>query len=251
MTCLLEELCLRYGIEYDAWRIGIGSKELQQFSRGFVEINPNSKIPALLLYQNDKKEEKEPTRIFESAAIMMHLCEIYDSDGTFLPPVGDPSRAECLSWLFWVQGSAPFLGGGFGHFYHYAPIKIKYAIDRYSLEAKRQLDVLERHLSGTVDSDLGETKSTFAGGPFLCGDRLTVADLCCYPWYGRLVQGNLYGESGEYLRTREEYPNVLAWAERMEEREGVRRGCMVNRSSGDKNIPVLRERHSSKDFEGL
>lgn len=247
VTCLLEELCLQYGIEYDAWRIGIGSKELQQFSTGFVEANPNSKIPALLLFQNGQDDE-EPTRIFESAAIMMCLCEMYDTDGIFLPPVGDPKRAECLSWLFWVQGSAPFLGGGFGHFYHYAPIKMKYAIDRYSMETKRQLDVLERHLSGYADSQLGEKQSTYSGGPYLCGDQPTVADMSCYPWYGRLVQGEMYGSSGEFLRTREEYPNVLEWAERMEARKGVKRGCMVNRSTGDK---ILRERHSSADFDGL
>ena len=245
VTCLLEELCLRYGIEYDAWRIGIGSQELGQFTTGFVSVNPNSKIPALLLYEDNGQEE--PTRVFESAAIMMYLCEKYDKDGTFLPPSGDQRRAECLSWLFWVQGSAPYLGGGFGHFYHYAPVKIRYAIDRYSMETKRQLHVLERHLSG--ECMLGEKKSNFAGGPYLCGDQLTIADLCAYPWYGRFAQGKMYGNSGEFLKTKEDYPHVVAWAERMESREGVRRGCMVNRSKGDKGIPTLRERHSSKDFE--
>lgn len=129
-----------------------------------------------------------------------------------------------------------------------APIKIKYAIDRYSLETKRQLDVIERHLSGSCK--LGEKRSEFSGGPYLCGDQMTIADLCAYPWYGLFVQGKLYGNAAEFLQTNE-YPHVLAWAERMESRQGVRRGCMVNRSNGDKNIPVLRERHSSKDFDGL
>lgn len=247
VTSLLEEMCLEYGIEYDAWYVDIGS--MDQFSTGFVQANPNSKIPAMLVYS--ESGEEEPTRVFESGAIMMYLCELYDTNATFLPPAGDARRAECLSWLFFVQGSAPFLGGGFGHFFSYAPIRIKYAIDRYTMETKRQLDVLERHLSGIVDKELGENKGKFAGGPFLCGDLLTIADMCCYPWYGRLVQGKLYSGSAEFLNAREEYPTVLAWAERMEARKGVRRGCMVNRSKGDKGVPVLRERHSSAEFEGL
>lgn len=255
VTCLLEELHARYGLEYDAWMIGIGGDDLDQFKTGFVEVNPNSKIPGLLHYASDgtKKDittPPPPTRVFESAAIMMYLCEQYDTEGAFLPKQGDPRRAECLSWLFWAQGSAPFLGGGFGHFYHYAPVKIKYAIDRYSMETKRQLDVLERHLSGAVAEDLGEGRGPYAGGPYLCGDRITVADVCVYPWYGRFVEGKLYGDGAEYLSTHE-YPHVLAWARRMGERDGVKRGCMVNRSSGDEGLPVLRERHSSSDFEGL
>eukprot|EP00978_Attheya_sp_CCMP212_P025077 scaffold80002_cov72-Attheya_sp.AAC.1 len=253
VTCLLEELNLAYGLEYDAWYMGIGSSELQQFSTGFVQANPNSKIPALLHYSdpnndNDSKRTTLPTRVFESAAIVMHLCEQFDVDQQFLPPVGDPRRPECLSWLFWTHGSAPFLGGGFGHFYHYAPVKLRYAIDRYTMETKRQLHVLEQHLSGqvipnTVGEELQLQASPFAGGPFLCGSQMTIADLCCYPWYGRLVQGRMYGASAEFLQV-SRYPHVLAWAERMIQRKGVQRGCMVNRSKGDPNLPgILKERH--------
>jgi GST-like protein len=259
VTCLLEELNLAYGLEYDAWYMDIGSSELQQFSTGFVQANPNSKIPALLHYSPIKEDgttdsKTLPTRVFESAAIVMHLCEQFDVDGQFLPPVGDPRRPECLSWLFWTHGSAPFLGGGFGHFYHYAPVKLRYAIDRYTMETKRQLHVLEQHLSGQVQNmgeEQGQAISPFAGGPFLCGSQITIADLCCYPWYGRLVQGQLYGASADFLQV-SQYPHVLAWAERMIQRKGVRRGCMVNRFSGDPNLPgILKERHSAKDFDTL
>lgn len=230
VTTLLEELCLRYGVEYDAYKIDIMGGD--QFTSGFVAANPNSKIPALLHY---KDGEDEPTRVFETAAIMMYLCENFDKDGVFLPPPGSPQRAECLSWLMWTQGSAPFLGGGFGHFFAYAPVKIRYAIDRYSMETKRQLDVLDKHLA--------------ASGPYLCGETLTIADLAAWPWYGSLVLGNAYTGSAEFLQVHE-YKNVVAWAERIGEREGVKRGCMVNRSWGEEG-EQLPERHSSSDFDNI
>jgi GST-like protein len=230
VTALLEELNLLYGTEYDAFKVDIMKGD--QFSSGFVDANPNSKIPALLHYKDGM--DKPAVRVFETTAIMMYLCETFDTDHTFFPAIGDPKRAECLSWLMFTHGSAPFLGGGFGHFFAYAPVKIKYAIDRYSMEVKRQLHVLERHLSGL---------SKGGGGPFLCGDQCTIADLACWPWYGNLVLGDSYPNSDEFLSVKD-YPHVLAWAQRMSERKGVKRGRMVNRSS-------LPERHSSKDLEDL
>lgn len=224
VTALLEELHDLYGLEYDAWPISISNAD--QFSSGFVEINPNSKIPALL----HRRRGAPAVRVFESAAIMMYLCETFDADGVLLPKASDPLRPECLSWLFWVQGSAPFLGGGFGHFYNYAPVKIKYAIDRYAMEAKRQFDVLDRHLE--------------KNGPFLCGDRCTIADFCAWPWYGDVV----YGEAAsEFLQFRQTYKNVVAWSERMGEKKSCQRGAMVNKTWGPKE-KQLPERHSASDF---
>lgn len=217
VTILLEEL----GVEYDAWLLSIGGA---QFGSGFVAINPNSKIPAMV----DRSGEKE-IRIFESCAIMIHLAEKH---GKFLPPVGDPKRAEVMSWVMWQMGSAPFLGGGFGHFYHYAPVKIEYAINRYAMETKRQLDVLDKQLAKTQ---------------YVAGDEYTIADMAIFPWYGSTVLGRMY-ESKEFLQV-EQYKNVLRWANMLMERPAVKRGRMVNRAWGpdDEKVP---ERHSAKDFEG-
>ncbi|MAD07421.1 MAG: glutathione-dependent disulfide-bond oxidoreductase [Gammaproteobacteria bacterium] len=222
VTVLLEEL-LELGIEaaeYDAYTINIG--EGQQFSSGFVEINPNSKIPALV-----DRSTTPHTRVFESGAILVYLAEKF---GHFLPT--EPSaRAECMSWLFWQMGSAPYLGGGFGHFYAYAPMKIEYCIDRYAMEVKRQLDVLDRCLSERQ---------------YLCGDDYTIADMANYPWYGALAKGKLYG-SGEFLDTAS-YTHVNRWANEIEARPAVERGRRVNRPWGPEETQVL-ERHSAKDFE--
>ncbi|MCE2919919.1 MAG: glutathione-dependent disulfide-bond oxidoreductase, partial [Roseomonas sp.] len=207
------------GAEYDAWLIRIG--EGQQFGSGFVEVNPNSKIPALL----DRSGPK-PIRVFESGAILVHLAEKF---GAFLPK--DPAlRAECLSWLFWQMGSAPYLGGGFGHFYAYAPVKIEYAIDRFAMETKRQLDVLDRRL---------------AESPYLGGDDYTIADIAVWPWYGGLVKGFLYG-AAEFLSVHE-YKNVQRWADAIFARPAVKRGRMVNRVTGDPS-EQLHERHDASDF---
>lgn len=222
VTVMLEELLAmgHAGAEYDAWLIPIS--EGAQFGSGFVTVNPNSKIPALL----DRSGPK-PVRVFESGAILMYLAEKF---GAFLPTeVGQ--RAECLSWLFWQMGSAPFLGGGFGHFYAYAPVKIEYAIDRYAMEAKRQLDVLDRRL---------------AESPYLAGDDYTIADMAVWPWYGALVKGQLY-EAGEFLQVHE-YGHVIRWADRIAERPAVRRGRMVNRTWG-RPASQLHERHDASDFD--
>ena len=221
VTILLEELLAagHSGAEYDAWLINIG--EGDQFGSGFVEVNPNSKIPALV-----DRSGPEPIRVFESGAILLHLAEKF---GAFAPPPGDPRRAECLSWLFWQMGSAPYLGGGFGHFYAYAPEKIEYAIDRFAMEVKRQLDVLDRRL---------------AEAPFLAGADYTIADIAVWPWYGGLVQGQRY-DSGEFLSVHE-YRNVVAWADKIGERPAVKRGQIVNRAMGE---GVLRERHEASDFD--
>lgn len=222
VTILLEELLAlgHSGAEYDAWLIRIG--EGQQFGSGFVDINPNSKIPALL----DRSGPK-PIRVFESAAILMHLAEKF---GAFLPK--DPAlRAECLSWLFWQMGSAPYLGGGFGHFYAYAPVKIEYAIDRFAMETKRQLDVLERRLAESA---------------YLGGDDYTIADIAVWPWYGGLVRGYLYG-AAEFLAVHE-YKNVQRWADAIFARPAVKRGRMVNRVTGEPS-EQLHERHDARDFE--
>lgn len=221
VTIMFEEL-LEAGIkdaEYDAWLINI--MEGDQFSSGFVGINPNSKIPAL----HDLSGEN-PIRLFESGSILFHLAEKFKM---FLPK-DISSRAETMNWLFWQMGSAPYLGGGFGHFYAYAPEKIEYAINRFSMEAKRQLDVLDKRL---------------ADHQFLAGDEYTIADMAVFPWYGGLVQGKLY-EAAEFLDVAS-YKNVIRWANQIDARAAVKRGKMVNRSWGDES-EQLPERHSSSDF---
>ena len=222
VTVMLEELLAlgHRGAEYDAWLIRINDGE--QFGSGFVALNPNSKIPALL-------DRTGPThvRVFESGAILLYLAEKF---GAFLPASG-AERAECLSWLFWQMGSAPFLGGGFGHFYAYAPAKIEYAIDRYAMEVKRQLDVLDRRL---------------AVSPYLAGNDYSIADMAVWPWYGTLVKGQLY-EAGEFLQV-EEYKNVLRWTDQIARRSAVQRGRMVNRTWGQPSSQ-LRERHDAGDFD--
>jgi GSH-dependent disulfide-bond oxidoreductase len=222
VTVMLEELLAlgHSGAEYDAWLVKIGDGD--QFGSGFVAINPNSKIPALV----DRSGPK-PIRVFESGAILMHLAEKF---GAFLP-TEPAARAECLSWLFWQMGSAPFVGGGFGHFYAYAPLKIEYAINRYAMEAKRQLDVLDRRL--------GETE-------FLAGSEYTIADIAAWPWYGGLAKGILY-EAGEFLAV-QDYKNVQRWADAIGARPGARRGRMVNRTVGDP-ASQLHERHDASDFD--
>lgn len=222
VTVLLEELLAlgHAGAEYDAWLIRIG--EGDQFGSGFVEVNPNSKIPALLDCSGPS-----PVRVFESGAILLYLAEKF---GAFVP--GEPARrAECLSWLFWQMGSAPFLGGGFGHFYAYAPTKIEYAIDRFAMEVKRQLDVLERRL---------------ADNPYVAGDEYTIADMAIWPWYGALVRGELY-DAAEFLQVNE-YPHLIRWADEIASRPAVQRGRMVNRVSGPPESQ-LRERHDAGDFD--
>nr|WP_145552001.1 glutathione-dependent disulfide-bond oxidoreductase [Variovorax boronicumulans] len=223
VTVMLEELLAagHAGAEYDAWLINIG--EGDQFGSGFVAVNPNSKIPALV-----DRSGTEPVRVFESGAILLYLAEKF---GAFVPASGAP-RAECLSWLFWQMGSAPFLGGGFGHFYAYAPSKIEYAIDRYAMEVKRQLDVLNRRL---------------AESRFVAGDDYTIADMAIWPWYGALAKGQLYGESGTFLQV-QEYTHVQRWTEEIAQRPAARRGRMVNRVQG-KPESQLRERHDASDFD--
>lgn len=221
VTILFEEL-LAAGhteAEYDAWLINIG--EGDQFESGFVDINPNSKIPALVDRSGDT-----PIRVFESGAILMHLAETFDA---FLGP--RERRAEMLSWLFWQMGSAPYLGGGFGHFYAYAPEPMEYPINRFTMETKRQLDVLDRQL---------------AGSRFISGPDYTIADMAIWPWYGGLVLGRLY-DAAEFLDV-SSYTNVIRWAEAIDARDAVTRGRMVNRSSGDP-AGQLRERHDASDFE--
>jgi GSH-dependent disulfide-bond oxidoreductase len=222
VTIMLEELLAlgHRGAEYDAWLIRIGEGE--QFGSGFVAVNPNSKIPALV-----DRSGPTPVRVFESGAILLYLAEKF---GAFLPKHG-AGHAECLSWLFWQMGSAPYLGGGFGHFYAYAPIKIEYAIDRFAMETKRQLDVLDRRLA--------ESK-------YLAGDDYTIADIAVWPWYGGLAKGLLYG-AREFLSA-QDYKNVQRWADIIGERAAVRRGRIVNRLQGDP-ANQLRERHDASDFE--
>ena len=222
VTVLLEELLAEgfKGAEYDAWLIKIGDGD--QFGSGFVAINPNSKIPALVDHSTPK-----PTRVFESGAILLHLAEKF---GAFLP--SDPAdKAECLSWLFWQMGSAPYLGGGFGHFYAYAPEKWEYPINRFAMETKRQLDVLDRHL---------------ATSHFMCDDEYTIADMAIWAWYGQLALGRLYS-AGTFLDV-DSYKNVQRWAKEIDARPAVRRGRMVNRVFGDLDMQ-LHERHDSSDFE--
>ncbi len=222
VTVMLEELLAagHSGAEYDAWLINIGQGE--QFGSGFVEINPNSKIPALV-----DRSGKEPIRIFESGAILMHLAEKF---GAFLPTT-QPARAETLSWLFWQMGSAPFLGGGFGHFYAYAPEKYEYPINRYAMEVKRQLDVLDKRL---------------ADNEFVAGSEYTIADMAIWPWYGGMAKGWQY-DAAEFLSVHE-YTNVIRWADQIYARPAASRGRMVNRTSG-KPEHQLRERHDASDFE--
>ena len=222
VTILLEEL-LALGIkeaEYDAWLIDI--TEGHQFSSGFVDVNPNSKIPALMDHSTET-----PTRIFESGAIMMYLAEKFD----VLLPSDGAARAECLSWLFWQMGSAPFLGGGFGHFYAYAPEKYEYPINRYAMEVKRQLDVLDKRL---------------ADNTYLCGDDYTIADIAVFSWYGALMQGKLY-EAAEFLSV-DSYKHLNRWTEQIAARDAVKRGIKVNRFWGEEDEQVP-ERHDASDLD--
>ena len=220
VTVMLEELLAlgHTGAEYDAWLIKIN--EGDQFSSGFVDVNPNSKIPALM-----DRSGAEPVRVFESGAILLYLAEKFDA---FLPR--GAARAECLSWLFWQMGSAPYLGGGFGHFYAYAPVKIEYAIDRFAMEVKRQLDVLDRRL---------------ADHEFLAGSEYTIADIATWPWYGDLARGLIYG-AGEFLQV-QDYKRLRRWTDAIAARPAAQRGRMVNRAFGDP-ASQLRERHDAADF---
>ena len=222
VTTMLEELLAlgRHGAEYDAWLINIGKGD--QFGSGFVDANPNSKIPALI-----DRSGPQPIRVFESGAILLYLAEKF---GAFLP-TEPAARTECLSWLFWQMGSAPYLGGGFGHFYAYAPVKIEYAIDRFAMEVKRQLDVLDRRL---------------ADHKYIAGDQYTIADIAIFPWYGWLVKGWVY-DAAEFLSV-QDYKHVQRWANELLERPAVRRGRMVNRISGEPS-GQLHERHDASDFE--
>jgi GST-like protein len=222
VTVMLEELLAlgHSGAEYDAWLIRIS--EGDQFGSGFVEVNPNSKIPALLDCSGP-----EPIRVFESGSILLYLAEKF---GAFVP-TDPPRRAECLSWLFWQMGSAPYLGGGFGHFYAYAPIKIEYAIDRFAMEVKRQMDVLNQRLS----------QNQYVGG-----DQYTIADMAIWPWYGGLAKGQIY-EAGEFLQV-SEYTHVIRWADDIASRPAVKRGRMVNRVLGPP-ATQLHERHDAADFD--
>jgi len=219
VTIMFEELLAagHKGAEYDAWLIPING---EQFGSGFVAANPNSKIPALVDHSGPK-----PFRVFESGAILVHLAETF---GAFLP-TERAARAECLSWLFWQMGATPFLGGGFGHFYAYAPTKIEYAIDRYAMEVKRQMDVLDRRL---------------AEAEYLVGDDYTIADMAVWPWYGGVARGLMYG-SGEFLDV-ESYKNVQRWTSSISERPAVKRGVRVNRPWGDH---PMAERHAASDFD--
>ena len=222
VTVMLEELLARghAGAEYDAWLINI--REGDQFGSGFVGVNPNSKIPALV-----DRSGPTPIRVFESGAILIHLAEKF---GAFLP-TEPAARAQCLSWLMWQMGSAPYLGGGFGHFYAYAPTKIEYAIDRFAMEVKRQMDVLDRRL---------------AESEYLGGTQYTIADMAVWPWYGALAKGLIY-EAGEFLQVAE-YKNVQRWTDAIAERPAVKRGRMVNRIVGDP-ASQLHERHEASDFD--
>jgi GST-like protein len=224
VTIMLEELLAagHSGAEYDAWLIEIGKGD--QFGSGFVEVNPNSKIPALM-----DRSGPEPVRVFESGAILVYLAEKF---GAFLPQQG-ATRAECLSWLFWQVGSGPFVGGGFGHFYAYAPEKFEYPINRFAMETKRQLDVLDRRL---------------AISEYVAGPEFTVADMAIWPWYGLLAKGELYG-AGEFLQV-QEYQNVQRWTAQVGSRPAVQRGALVNRLSGDPSRQ-LRERHDASDITAV
>lgn len=222
ITIMLEELLAKgvVAAEYDAHLIKIGDGD--QFGSGFVDVNPNSKIPALMDHSTNP-----PTRVFESGAILLYLAEKY---GEFLPE-DHAARTQCMNWLFWLMGSAPYLGGGFGHFYVYAPVKIEYCIDRFTMEVKRQLDVLDRHL---------------ADHTFMAGDEYTIADMAIWPWYGSLVLNGVY-EAAEFLDTAS-YKHVTRWAEQIAERDAVKRGRMVNCTWGAPE-DQLHERHEASDFE--
>jgi len=222
VTVMLEELLAlgHQGAEYDAWLIRIG--EGDQFGSGFVDINPNSKIPALL-----DRSGATPVRVFESGSILVYLAEKF---GAFLP-TAQPARAETLSWLFWQMGAGPFLGGGFGHFYAYAPTKIEYAIDRFAMEVKRQLDVLDRRL--------GENE-------YIAGSDYSIADMAIWPWYGALAKGLAYGDAAEFLQV-QDYSHVQRWTDQIAARPAVKRGRMVNRVTGDP-ADQLRERHDAGGF---
>lgn len=223
VTVMLEELLAagHTGAEYDAWLIRI--TEGDQFGSGFVDINPNSKIPALM-----DRSGPAPIRVFESGSILLYLAEKF---AAFLP-TDHAKRAEALSWLFWQMGAGPFLGGGFGHFYAYAPIKIEYAIDRFAMEVKRQFDVLDRRL---------------ADNEYLAGDSYTIADMAVWPWYGAVARGLVYGDAAEFLSVAD-YSNVIRWTDQIAERPAVKRGQMVNRAMGDL-ASQLRERHDASDFD--
>ena len=225
VSIMLEEL-LAAGhkqAEYDAWFIDIG--EGDQFGSGFVEINPNSKIPALL----DRSDPNHPRRVFESGSILLYLAEKF---GAFLPK--DPAtRTEALNWLFWQMGSGPFVGGGFGHFYAYAPVKIQYAIDRYAMEVKRQYDVLDRHL---------------ADNRFMAGEEYSIADMAIWPWYGAIAFGQAYGNAGIFLGTNQ-YRHFNRWVEEVATRPAVQRGRRVNRSPSETDPTLIRERHSAADLD--
>ncbi|MCM2291796.1 glutathione-dependent disulfide-bond oxidoreductase [Allorhizobium sp. BGMRC 0089] len=228
VTILLEEL-LEAGIkdaDYDAWLITIGKGD--QFGSGFVDVNPNSKIPALM--DHKPKDGGEPVRLFESGSILVYLAEKF---GAFLP-TDARARAEVMNWLFWQMGSAPFVGGGFGHFYAYAPMKIEYAINRYAMETKRQMDVLNRQL---------------ADNAYVAGSEYSIADMAIWPWYGRLALDQSYPDAGTFLATHE-YAHVVRWAKEIASRPGVKRGIVVNKASGDPGT-FLAERHDASDFNGL
>jgi GST-like protein len=222
VTIMLEELLAlgHSGAEYDAHYISIGDGD--QFGSGFVDINPNSKIPAMMDHSTTT-----PTRIFESGSILLYLAEKFDA----LLPKDPAKRTECLSWLFWQMGSAPYLGGGFGHFYTYAPVKIEYCIDRFTMEVKRQLDVLDRQL---------------AENEYIAGESYSIADIAIWPWYGALVRNTVYG-AAEFLEA-DSYKNLNRWADQIADRSAVKRGRMVNRTSGPLS-EQLRERHDASDFE--
>jgi GST-like protein len=225
VTILLEELLAagHSGAEYDAWMVDIG--EGDQFGSGFVALNPNSKIPALL----DRSDPASPQPVFESGAILLYLAEKF---GAFLP--ADPrARTEALSWLMWQMGSAPFLGGGFGHFYAYAPLKIEYAIDRYAMEAKRQYDVLDRHL---------------ANSEYMAGADYSIADMAIWPWYGAVMLGQAYGDAATFLGL-DEYRHVRRWVDQLAARPAVQRGRRVNRKPDEANPDFVRERHSAADLD--
>jgi GST-like protein len=223
VTIMLEELLAlgHSGAEYDAWLIRIGDGN--QFGSGFVAANPNSKIPALVDHGT-----ASPTRVFESGAILLYLAEKF---AAFLP-ADHAKRTKCLNWLFWQMGSAPYLGGGFGHFYAYAPFKMEYPIDRFSMEVKRQLDVLDRHL---------------AENQYMAGDDYSIADMAIWPWYGNLIAGNLYGDSATFLDT-QSYTHVVRWQQEIWQRPAVKRGRKVNRLAG-KPSDQLHERHDASDFD--
>jgi len=224
VSIMLEELLAagQQGAEYDAWYIDIG--EGDQFGSGFVELNPNSKIPALL----DRTGPEQPQRVFESGAILLYLAEKF---GAFLPT--DPAkRTEALSWLFWQMGAGPFVGGGFGHFYMYAPVKIQYAIDRYAMEVKRQYDVLDRHL---------------ADNRFMAGDEYSIADIAIWPWYGAIALGQAYGDAAAFLSLKD-YRHFNRWVEEVAARPAVQRGRRVNRKA-ENDPSFIRERHSAADLD--